>query len=392
MILQASHDTISHKTQGRGVIMERGGFYLPKGREVWRVWIPWKGSKLFFSKYTDGTRLYHEKQAERIWQQINAEIDSGIFDPSEWGKDKTLLMENAWVVYQNQSQCGRLRYDQRQQQFDDMILPYFKGKTLKEIEEHHLQDWFSKIPKHYAAPTVKGFLNTLRGFMNFYKITRQKAFKWPRVPLENKKQAWLEEADQEKILEAVPAQHRPIVNFLIVYGCRVREACNLKRADIDWGKRVLVFRDRKNMKDNELPIMPEVEKDLVGVKGAGRQSVGEQIGEPSLTVTPNQFKSGTPTNLFYVFSTPSGKRYQRQHVGQIWYKACRKAGVKRISLKNGTRHSKASQLINRDVSTAIIARVLGNSEAIVERNYANLTTKKVANILGNSTQPVHNGK
>ena len=232
--------------------------------------------------------------------------------------------------------------------------------------------------------------------MNFYKITRQKAFKWPRVPLENKKQDWLEEWQQEKILGAVPAQHKPIIRFLIQYGCRVSEACNLKRVDIDWGKRVLVFRDRKNMKDNELPIMPEIEKDLVG-GGAmlvGRRDLPQLAigghatrvvnGENGATTQPCLAGSNPahPLNLFYIFSTPSGKRYQRQHVGQVWDKACKAAGVRHISLKNGTRHSKASQLINRDVSTAIIARVLGNSERVVEANYANLTVKKVANILG----------
>jgi integrase/recombinase XerD len=360
-----------------------GGVSFDRRRGKYRVYIPWKGKREWIAQDRHGYKISCEDHAMDVLREIRIEHFSSKFDPSEWGKDKTILVENAWVVYQDQAQCGRLRHDQRQQQFDAMILSYFGGKTLKEIEEHHLWDWFSKIPKYYAAPTVKGFLNTLRGFFNFYKITRQKAFKWPRVPMENKKQAWIEEDEQERVLEAVPTQHKPIIRFLIQYGCRVSEACNLKRTDIDWGKRVLVFRDRKNLKDNELPIMPNVEKDLVGG--------GDSPGIPPSNQKRRETKVHPPTNLFYVFSTPSGKHYQRQHVGQIWEKACKRAGVRHISLKNGTRHSKASQLINRDVSTAIIARVLGNSERVVEANYANLTVKKVAGILGNSSPSVHNG-
>jgi len=38
-----------------------------------------------------------------------------------------------------------------------------------------------------------------------------------------------------------------------------------------------------------------------------------------------------------------------------------KYGVKVVPFKNGTRHSKASQLASQDVTIDIIARILGNS-------------------------------
>lgn len=116
------------------------------------------------------------------------------------------------------------------------------------------------------------------------------------------------------------------------------------------------------MEDNTLPVLAEIEAIL-------------------------RLSSRKVEHLEYAFCTARGFKYVRQTIGKVWSQANRQAhdkyGVRIVCLKNGTRHSKASQLINDDVSTATIARILGNSQRVVERSYAQISTKKVEQILHN---------
>ncbi len=366
----------------------RGGYYKPKGRNTFRVWIPWKGKKLFINHYLDGTPLYHETQANRVLERVRGEIDQKTFDPSVWGKDKTLLIPNAWRVYQDQSPCGKIRYDYREWTFNNHLLPYFEDKslypyeTISEIEEHHIKDLVSKLPTYYSPGSLKNIRNVLRAFLNYFQVTRRKVFRYPEVKVPKKAVLWLSQDDQERVFGFIPAQHQGILRFIKVYGCRSSEACNLKKTDIDWGKRTITFKERKNAIENELPIMSEVEKYLVGASRAL-----SEMGYPLTRKAARDERPGPPliSNLHYVFCTSRGQPYTHQFLYNIWHyanlKAHQKYEVIILPLKNATRHSLASRLLEQGETLEVIARILGNSQQVVERNYGRIRTQKVMGIL-----------
>lgn len=351
---------------GKSRISLAGGVYQQKGRSTWRVWFPWKGRKEFFNKYLDGTPLYCREQAERVLEKIRAEVDQGTFDPALWRKEKTLQFKIAWEVYQKQCPCGRDRMEARERIFENFLLPYFKDKSLREIEEHHIMEWWSTIPKTYGPenkPYVPSYLKvvraTLRAFLSFHRITRMKMFKFPVVKVPKKTPEWLSRSEQERILEFVPSHHQPIIRFLMAYGCRVSEACNLKKSDIDLEKNTIVFRERKNDRDNTLPVFDKV-KHLFKV---------------------THFKQRE-----YVFSTANGEKYTRQVLYRLWIDASEKAKTKIIPLKNATRHSLASQLLESGQSAVMVSRILGNTASVVERSYGSISIQAAGEALRNVHQ------
>ncbi len=141
-----------------------------------------------------------------------------------------------------------------------------------------------------------------------------------------------------------------------------------------------------NKKDNELPITEEIEKYLVG-GGELRPShkVGIDHPEMSASSVVRNSLSTKITNLHYVFCTVTGRPYIRQYLGKIWKVANKKAhskyGVIILPLKNATRHSLASRLLEEGQPLEVIARILGNSEKVVEQNYGRIRTQKVMGIL-----------
>ncbi len=385
LTLLNSDNKIPPKNEKGGFTM-KGGYYFPKGRKTGRVWISWKGHKIFVNKYLDRTPLYHPEQCKRVLERIRSEIDEGIFDPSIWGKEKTLLFQNAWEVYMKESPCGKARYADRERVFNVNLIPYWEDKSLSEIEEHHIKDWFSKLPNHYSPGSLKNIRGVLRAFLNYFQITRRKVFRYPEVKIPQKAVLWLSPEDQERVFEFIPIQHQGILRFIKVYGCRSSEACNLKKADIDWSKRTVTFRERKILVENELPIIEEIEKYLVG--GGDKHGSCKPVKCDWLNGHSGQLIAlpAKVSNLQrYVFCTRLGRQYPRQEVTTAWRIANREAHEKYrvpiVNFKNATRHSLVCQMVNEGKTFEEIGSITGNSPRVLERHYGSMNLKRKLEIL-----------
>ena len=349
------------KTNPKGSVI--GWYHKPKGRNHWRVWISWKGKKFSVNHYLDGTPLYHEAQAVRVLEKIRAEVDQGVFDPINWAEDKGQIFQNAWELYQQHYPVKRCSARQRETMFKCYLLPYWKDKPLRDIEEHHILEWASQLHgfkgEDLAPSSRRKVVATLKAFLNSFNVVRRKSLRFPTVKVPHKVQPWLSQTEQLQVMEFIPIQHKGIITFVVTYGCRPSESCNLKKTDVDWEKRVIILRDRKNSQDNTLPILPEVEPIL---KEQRKISHWE-----------------------YQFSTAQGLPYKYKTCYDVWVRANKEAnkryGIKIIPLRNATRHSLASRLINKGESIPIIARILGNSPSQIEKVYGKVTVKKVAEVL-----------
>ena len=386
--------------------MKGWGYYFPKGRKYGRIFGRWNKRSVKINKQWDGKPLYGHQDCEDTLDIIAHQIKDRTFDPAMWGKDRTVQFERAWAIYQEQSPCGKARKEARERIFQDFILPYFKGKILTEIEEHHIKDWWSNLvggrlldgevsgltgpmgqqlgvgaplnnaqvknvvlrpdltptarlkgqsppAKSYAPSYLKVIRATLRAFLSFHRITRVKMLAFPMVKVPRKTLDWLTRDEQEKVLEFVPPQHQGIVRFIRTYGCRPSEACSLKKADIDWTKEIIIFRERKNFKDNSLPLFDEVKGYL---------------------------RPGKVAHWEFVFCTAQGRPYTRQILYHIWSEANKKAkqmySIKIVAFKNGTRHSLACQILDRGESSSTVARVLGNTPGVIDRSYGAISVER----------------
>ncbi len=342
----------------------KGGYYLPKGRKYFTVWYPWKGQKIIVRTYLDGSKIFHEKQAERVLEKIRAEVDEGIFDPSSYGKDKALLFENAWVIYQSQCKVGRAREGQRDMIFDKYLLPYFKHKSIRDIKTIHIQTWDLEISKQNHS---EGYLRlirvTLKAFFHFF---RDSLIKMPRFPISRispKEIQWLEKDQQMMVHEFIPDWHKPIFTFMMLTGCRPSEACNLRKQDIDWNKKIFTFRSTKTRGITSLPVTSEIE---------GTFKLPKFI-----------------ENLEFVFCTQTGQRYSRQVLYHIWNFANQKAnkqyGIPIVSNYAGNRHSFACQKANEGYQMELISKVLGHSSTrTTEKYYVRYKTEKLKPLLSQS--------
>jgi site-specific recombinase XerD len=59
-------------------------------------------------------------------------------------------------------------------------------------------------------------------------------------------------------------------------------------------------------------------------------------------------------------------------LGKIWRTACKEVGIEGVRPYDGTRHSFASQLVNRGKSLEIIGEILGHSDIRTTKKYAHV--------------------
>jgi integrase len=152
----------------------------------------------------------------------------------------------------------------------------------------------------------------------------------------------------------MPSEHRPIFRFLFESGCRHGEARALKWQDVDYDRKIITIRN--NFSGTVLTTPKDGEERKIPPTKALREL---------LIAQPKTLRSK------FVF-TLNGKPYYESSIGKIWRAACNQVGIAGVRAYDGTRHSFASQLVNRGKSLEIIGEILGHSDIRTTRRYAHV--------------------
>jgi integrase len=161
---------------------------------------------------------------------------------------------------------------------------------------------------------------------------------------------------------------RPIIAFLMLQGCRPGEVRALKCKDVNlhagtitvartWSRKVL--RDRR--------------------KGRGAKAYVFPIHEELLDYIADRVNGSLPEA--WLFSNPrTGRNYTEPGLKKLWHRIREKAELgKNIRLYDATRHSFASNLINKGDSLYMVSQLLGHSDTRTTEKYSH------ASILGKRT-------
>ena len=168
----------------------------------------------------------------------------------------------------------------------------------------------------------------------------------------------LNDDDRERLLKACRESNSKYVYMIVVLalstGARRSEILNLKWSDVDFERRVLIFRETKN-------------KEIRTVPAAGHAY--------DLLVNHQSTKSNSSDYLF-----PSAKTGKPVEISKAWSKALADAGVDDFRFHD-LRHSAASYLAMNGATLAEIAEVLGHKSYDMVRRYAHLTEPHTAGVV-----------
>jgi integrase len=328
--------------------------------------------------YSDqqGYPLDSWKRSNRLLNAIRYEIDQGKFDPKEYVKKefRTLLFKNyvqEWLKRREQEHARRHIANSYLTDIKAYVrrffIPFFGKMNIREIREAHIEDFINWLPAHLSIKTVQNIMGILHKLFSDAYHKRKDILVLPEFPKIEKTEPvtnWLTEEDQQRVLAQMKDPVRQAFYlFLMKQGCRPGEARALRWENLDFKNDLVTIAasfDREEFrpftKEREvryLPLHPEVRDALLSLPRA---------------------LSG------WVF-TYRGEHLSQWMASAYWRRAANKVGIK-VCCYEGTRHSLASQAINRGVSERKIGDMLGHKNLTSTRRYAKMRAVSLREVWG----------
>ena len=332
------------------------------------------------SRGRDGDVLSSFRQAHRLLENIRSDMDAHTFALSNYiqseidqFRGKNMLPK--WINTKGSIAPTTMREYERYVRL--YFTPFFGALDLRSLKSGTVEDFLQWIPerqkqlgyKNLAEKTVKNIATTLRNFCTWL-YRREVISRIPDFPVFNLAEPVIQcisRDSQVAVLDHISPRHRPVFEFLVYHPVRPGEAraLRLKHFNLDemtvhiaeaWSLDQL--RTRKNKRDYYLPISQHFDVSVLQSK------------------LPEAF----------IFCNVTGRSYTQENLRRIWHRACKKAGVPRIKLYNGTRHSTATDTLRKTGSLDLVRMVLGHSDRKMTQKYAKMNVEILRGLTDNVTK------
>lgn len=339
--------------------------------------VKWLGisEQLFHDR--DGRTVHDWGHAVSVLGEIRSRMAShkagkGFFDPSAYKKQSSTSFGSFWGRFE-----GRYKDATKEkiQAIGRHHVTHFSGFQMRDIVPWHVDEWWQNLAEKGLSERYKGdILTWVRAFFK-YAAKLNVIEKIPAI-LEDlhvdipepEVEDWFTEGIQLAILGALPEYDRPIYDFLFLTGCRVGEACGLKRSDIrlDIGKVIISNTVKRN---GEIGIVKNKKRRPIPYEGEIKACI---VSALQRTGIGNEF----------IFVNKFGRRYSDDYLRAILYKACDTVGVKRIKLKNATRHSFGMALLRKGYDRREVADVMNITNGKVINHYVKMLDEDISGAYG----------
>jgi len=325
--------------------------------------IPFSGTthKILYDR--DGKTIHHFAHAVTVLGEIRASLVRKSFDPGTYKKQSRTTFKAFWKRFQDRYSGSSL--DKLKSIGKHHMTP-FNDLQMRDVAAWTIDEWWTELKCKNLAPA---YLNDILGWLkSFFRYALDvdviekmpKRFPEPLKLPGPEVDEWFSKEDQDRVLDHIPAHDQQIFQFLFITGVRVNEACALQRTDI-------------NRKDGIVTIRNTVKRD--GTVGVVKNKRPRRI--PLNAVI--QCVNGGVVNLAgYVFINKWGRRYHAEYLRETFNKACDDAKIKRIKLKNATRHSFGMGLVGKGYDAWQISKIMNHSDVKVTEYYIKMLDKDIA--------------
>jgi integrase len=298
-----------------------------------------KAIKIWFYK---GIKLETRNLAEKLLASMQGDVENNCFRLEKYTLNETDVIPylESWLEAVK-STLSPATYKDYKGSINNHLKPFFRKRLvqLSEIQYDTIMELMSSINR-----VGKGKLNVVMCLHACLKYAwkSKRIASMPPFPEKGKydivepKIRWLPEVRQDKVIEAIPMEDQPIFWFLKYSLRRPAEAMALRKEDLENG----VFTVRRGISDyQEIDRTKDKHEHLIPMVSAL---------EPWLKYENDKQKDHgivSPYVFVSLRSRKAGKRYTARTMQRIWKEACKATG-ETIDMYHGTKHSRASQLLN----------------------------------------------
>jgi integrase len=313
------------------------------------------------------------ERADQELSTIRTEIRKGTFDVRNYVKRELKVLQfsnyaEAWLTRRQKAvECGDLAREYMRSvrsYVKNYMIPFFKERSIRDINEGWIEDFRLQLPKHLKAKTVANIMGYLRKMLRdaFRRRDIGRVPDFEKVEFGDPETRWIEEEDQYRVLAEVRnPMHWAFFLFLMKQAWRPGEARALRWEKVDFERGIVTCAAamdqetyRPYTKERNIlhqPIHPEVREALESL----------------------------PRSLSGIVFDYMGKPVKKNTIWGSWRRAASRAGID-INCYQGTRHSLASQAINAGVDKALIGKFLGHKDPRSTERYAHLLAATLAGV------------
>lgn len=329
--------------------------------------LPWKGDRIRVFSDKTGKSLDSYDRAQEVLKHLHYEISNHAFDPQKYIKAEaskfwTVNLLERFEQYKVKSLAPG--YKAYFSYVVKIAKDYFKSQDVRDIKKLDLINYVEHLEKVYdwKPKTRKNVMDVFKAFLRYVRndleiIDTVPSF--PVVEVPDTSFRWVGQKDQASLFEKVPDQHKPIIAFLMLHGCRPGEGRALKCKNIDLEHESItiaatfsggVYCERR--------------------KGRGARILVIPIHPEMCDFLTDRVSSSHPEA--FVFVNPvTARPYTEHKLLEVWDRVRTAAGVsKELRLYDASRHSFASQLVNSGVSLFTVSKLLGHSSTKMTEKYS----------------------
>ena len=318
-------------------------------------------------------------------KQINIEMEKGTFDIRRYQSDQAREEFKFSNVVQSYIHANERRLERgeispagfsNKKASIKNLLPFFKDTDVLAINDRVIRGFYDSFTTKFRTrdQAVQELKTILKFALDDGLIDRLPKFPSISPAKMVNSQSFLTKDEQELVISQIENEtHRLAIMTLALYALRPCEIRALKWKDVDLKKKVFYIQShiskdkdipgRKSQVNasHELPIVPAFEAILTTIPGSN--NVEE-----------------------YIFKGSDGGFIGVNTLTRTWNKACAKAGLKQITLYQGTKHSTLSFLSSFATDSQLI-KLSGHSSTRMLRRYAQASlndVKKLLSVRGNT--------
>lgn len=325
----------------------------------------WMGKQRRIYSDNNGRVLTNYELAFRVLTEIRQKIEKHNFDPIDYVAKKYQALQFAeyarkWVLKYHEmykrGEVSKITWASKKNYSESRYIPFFGKYDLRDIRTGNIEDFYFSLPANMQPNTKKSIMKDLRVLFRYAKKRHdiKDVPDFPTIEAPEKKILWIDEQTQEKIFKHIPDRHKDIFLFMFRQGVRPGEARALKYEDIDRKAKTVTI--QRTFSDNDYKEYTKTKKIRV------------------LPLDDDVYEMLRSRNAItgFVFAHNGQPYVTNNAIRKAWNKAIKKAGLKHIPMYNGTRHSFASQAVNRGVPLNLIKDFLGHTTQDMTRRYAQI--------------------
>jgi len=336
--------------------------YKMKGKNTWAVhfrYKDWKGETK--RKKKEGFKTKHEamEYEKQFLQQIEKDMDMNFSQFLEL------------YINDMRHHIRPHTWNAKMSMINKFVVPYFGNKSLNEITSLDIVNWQNSLcditdseGKKYAPTYLRTIQNQLHAIFNhaetYYLLKNNPCRRVKKMGTSRNKEMmfWTEE-EYFKFRDAISEDPRYFYAFELLYWCGIREGelLALTMEDFDFNRKTLrISKSYQRIKGKDIITDPKTEKS-------------------NRTIALPDFLCDEMEDYFISLGNSNRKarifENTKSHLHHLMDKYSVIAGVPRIRIHD-IRHSCVAMMINRGISSFVIADRMGHENIHITETYAHL--------------------